>query len=254
MAPVYPQQLTWYAAILYRIWSIWFLIVFWIVYLLIFPFHWFLLRGKPSYQRQSWAHWLNIIWGRLLLGFSGIWVSVRRRAKIDRKQAYVFIANHNSYVDIPICHVAVPQDYRFIAKAELAKVPLFGWMYKRLHIMLNRESRIDAIRALKAAETLLKANISVFIYPEGSTHHPELLGAFKEGAFQVAVATQKPIIPVTILHSARAFSNDGRMYACPAIITVYIDDPIATEGMTLQDIPALVAKIRQIMFRRLQTD
>ncbi len=232
-----------------RVLSLWMAVFFWGYIIVLFPLYALLL----NLQRQ-WAytatHYLNIGWGAVIMLSGGIWVRTRYAAPLG-KGPYIFVANHSSYMDIPLCHVALPRNFRCIAKDELSRVPLFGYMYQRLHIMLKRDSGRDALRALAQAETHLKQGTSVFVYPEGTTRHAGKMGEFKEGAFYLAVRNGVPIVPIAINNSRARLSNDGRFLPTPGLSEVKIMEPIQTAGMKTADVTALMAHIKSLILAEL---
>jgi 1-acyl-sn-glycerol-3-phosphate acyltransferase len=235
-----------------RTWSLWMALFFWGYILVLFPLYALFLNIRRTWAHNA-AHALNIGWGHVLLAMGGIVVRVRFEAPVPQGVPYVFVSNHSSYLDIPICHVALPRMFRFMAKSDLARVPLFGYMYRRLQVMVNRDNARDAARALLQAEQELKQGVSMFIYPEGTTQKPAgaLLADFKEGAFYLAVRNQTPIVPVAIIGSSRAMAADGKFLIRPALIQVRVLPPIATAGLGPADVPALTARVRNAILSEL---
>jgi len=231
--------------ILKRLWSIWAAFWFLLFFLMIIPFQFILIKINTRTSCQS-AHYLNTLWAYLTLGLGLVWLKIKQKTRL-KKGIYLFVANHNSYLDIPINQIVVFCNYRFMAKAELSKIPLFGWMYKKLHIMVQRDSKIERHKAMENAKDLLNKGISVFIFPEGTIKHPTPLGDFKDGAFQLAIQTKIPVVPITIIDSAKTLSNDGKFYARPSIIKLFVDEPIETQNLTMDDVKMLNEKVKGIM-------
>lgn len=235
--------------ILHRIYSCWFYLLFLGFYLVMFPFYFLFLQ-----VRKKWAynivHRFNTLWGYVIMFPAGMPVVTRGRKKIDPKKTYIFAPNHSSYVDIPICNVAISNQFRFIGKAELNSIPLFGYMFKRVHISVNRESKIDAFRSFKKAQDCIKDNLSVLFFPEGTIPDKKsvVLARFKEGAFRLAIDTQVPIVPVTILGAHEAFPDDGTLLVYPRKITVVFGDPIETTGLKMEDVDFLKKKVYRIIY------
>ena len=231
--------------ILRRLWSIWFGLVFFVASVLATPCHHVLLRFH-SRRTHRMAHQVNVGWGWLILTFGLMKVRRHWQGNVPRDGTYVFVANHRSYLDIPVTHLALPFFFRYIGKAELARMPLFGFMYSRLHILVDRSSQSDRSRSLHQADERLQAGDNIFIFPEGTSRHPSprLLRDFKDGAFVLAIQNRTPIVPVTIINSSRALSNDGRFLMRPFVtIQVYIDAPVDTTGYDLSQVEVLKARI-----------
>jgi 1-acyl-sn-glycerol-3-phosphate acyltransferase len=167
----------------------------------------------------------------------------------DRDRQYVFVANHISYLDIPqILRAIRRRPFRILGKAELARVPLFGYIYSRAVVMVDRSSAQERSRSIRELKAVLAMDTSIFIFPEGTfneTHRP--LKEFYDGAFRIAIETQTPVQPVLFLdtydrmHYSTVFSlRPGR------IRSVYLE-AIEVQGLTMDDLPGLKARTCQIM-------
>jgi 1-acyl-sn-glycerol-3-phosphate acyltransferase len=195
---------------------------------------------------RPWATMLQVLF------FSPM--KVKNRHLIDRDATYVFIANHQSQLDIPFYAVACANTFRFLAKAELTKLPLMGFIIRNLYIAVDRKDRADRHRSLEIMKASLDDNISVFLCPEGTRNKnedPPLL-EFKDGAFRLAVLTGTPIAPLTVLNTGRRLSPLHPAAFYPGIIHGIWDEPIPTAGLTVNDIPALKEQVRAKMVERLQ--
>lgn len=230
--------------VLRRIYSIFFYIVFLGFFILIFPLHFFLLLGKARWAHNV-AHFLNKLWGIVIMYPFGITLKIIDRRKIDPKGIYIFSSNHASYLDIPICNVSIRNSFRFIGKAELTQVPVFGYMFGRLHIAVDRGSRSKSYKALVRAREKLESGTSVLIYPEGTIPDKTKVDMlrFKDGAFKLAIESQIPLAPMTVVGAHRALLDNGKWLLRPARIKVIFHDPIETKGMTLEDIPTLRKRV-----------
>ncbi len=235
-----------------RILSIWFYILFLGFFLLIFPLHFFFLLGKNRRLHNA-AHWLNKIWGMVIMYPVGVYLEIKNREVVDPKGVYVFAPNHSSYYDIPICNVSIHNTFRFIGKAELNKVPLFGYMFKRLHIPVNRASRTDSYKSFVRSKEKLEEGTSVLVFPEGTFPDKTkvTLMRFKDGAFRMAIENKVPIVPMTVLNADRALLDDGKWLIRPGKVTVIFHEPIDTSEMTLDDAPALKNRIRDWIYNTL---
>lgn len=231
-----------------RLLSLWVFFWFCVYYLVLFPVYWVvLLRRRPQGARI--AHALNNIWGWvvLLAGFNR-W-RVLGRHYLPTHDPVIYVANHRSYLDIPLLQAALMRDFRFMAKASLGRVPLFGFMYGRLHIMVNRANPYDSARAAVAGLQLLRGGTSVCIFPEGTTQHAEVLGPFREGAFTLACKAQVPIVPIVHMGTEVALSPDGRFLCWPARLSVTIGPPISPGGKQPEQ---LAAEVRHWMLQVLR--
>lgn len=191
----------------------------------------------------------------LCRAWSGTWfalIGIRQRniylAPHDPHQACIFVANHISYMDIPAVVKALPQPLRILGKAEMAKVPVFGYIYSRAAVMVDRSSMEHRAKSVHILKSVLKKGISIMIYPEGTfnlTDQP--LKAFYDGAFRIAIETGTPIKPIILpdtidrMHYRSIFSlTPGRMRA------VFMDQ-VEVEGLTLADTQMLKDKVHALM-------
>ncbi len=235
-----------------RLISIVFYFLFLGFFLLIFPFHFLFLLGKNRRLHNA-SHFLNKLWGIVIMYPVGIYLRTVNRNSIDPKGVYVFAPNHASLLDIPICNVCIKNTFRFIGKAELNKAPLFGYMFKRLHIPVMRSSLTGSYKSFLQAKEKLSEGTSVLLFPEGALPDKTkvTLIRFKDGAFRMAVENKVPIVPMTILNADRALLDDGKWLIRPSRVTVIFHDPIDTSEMTLEDVPELKKRIREWMYNTL---
>jgi 1-acyl-sn-glycerol-3-phosphate acyltransferase len=172
------------------------LLLFAISFLLVFPFFLIPIVFKKKFRLVGV---INRTWGHILFPILFLPYQVDRRGKIDSQKQYIFCPNHFSYLDIPVMALN-PYNAIFVGKDAMERIPLFGFMYRNLHITVNREklkSRYDTY--IKSGEALDQGK-SLTIFPEGGIVSKELprMGRFKDGAFRLAIEKQIPIVPVTI--------------------------------------------------------
>jgi 1-acyl-sn-glycerol-3-phosphate acyltransferase len=241
-----PRLAVW--RLLLRVWGVWYFIGFFGLYLVLWPFQAALLATGKGWGRRT-AHGLNILWGHWVFLWGWCRLRVVRQAPLPPPPC-IYAANHRSYMDIPAGHVALRRYFRYIAKQELAKVPLFGYMYKRLHILLDRSSAGARARSLQQAAAALRGGDSLFIFPEGTTRHPDAyqLGAFQPGAFALAIKFNTPVVPITLVGTSAMLSNDGKFWLRPfRTVTVVIHAPIIPNQLTLPSPEALSEAVRAVL-------
>ncbi len=184
---------------------------FWVLCLVVLPLHVALL-AYPSQWGRRWAHQVNRGWGAILLLVSGVWVRQRGQQRPLPAGPVIFVSNHRSYLDIPILHRVLPGDYQFLGKRELAQLPLFGFMYNRVHLALDRGNPTAAAASLRRAEESLRRGTSLVIFPEGTSRGTRLLSPFKEGAFVLATQSGCPIVPICIQGSRERLPTGRRLF------------------------------------------
>ena len=235
--------------VLLRIWSIWFYILFAGFFTLIFPLHWILLKSEKRWTHNL-SHWLNKLWGYVITYPAGVWITTEGNKQLDPKRIYIFAPNHSSYLDIPICNVSVKNTFRFIGKAELNTMPMFGYMFKRLHIPVNRGSVTESFKSFLHAKQKLKDGTSILVFPEGTIPDKTkvTLLKFKDGAFRMAIENKVPIVPVTIIGADRALPDNGKFLLHPSRVHVIFHTPIETEEMLVSQAGALNQQVYGTIF------
>ncbi|HLG04038.1 MAG TPA: lysophospholipid acyltransferase family protein, partial [Bacteroidia bacterium] len=127
----------------------------------------------PDKQAAHIAHKISRAWAFLLSVFFFQPYRVRNKSFIDPNKTYVFVANHRSQLDIPLFARACKNTFRFLAKAELKKIPLLGYVIGRLYVTVNRSDRMNRTRSIELLKQSLEQNISVFLCPEGTRNRNE---------------------------------------------------------------------------------
>ena len=139
------------------------------------------------------------LWSRVILGVPGVKLEVKVKSPLEPGRPYVFMPNHASMVDIWAVFVAIPASFRFIAKKQLAGIPLFGWaMAAGRFIFIDRQNAASARRSMAEAARRIGSGQSVVIFPEGTRTRDGRLGPFKKGGFHLAIDSGAAIVPVAI--------------------------------------------------------
>jgi 1-acyl-sn-glycerol-3-phosphate acyltransferase len=165
-------------------------------------------------------------WAKRLLWVAGINIRVSGLEHLANDRTYVFVANHSSYFDIPAVFVAIPKLLRIMYKKELERIPFFGWYLKKSDfIAIVREESSTARKSLVEALNLIKEDVSVLLFPEGTRSKDGKLGEFKRGAFLLASKSGKAIVPVAIVGAHRLLPK-GKIFFRSGEIYVKIGKPI----------------------------
>lgn len=167
-------------------------------------------------------------------------VEIIGKGNIKKGQSYIFVANHFSYLDIAMMGF-IPGDVVFVGKSSIIKIPLFGYYFKKLHIAVTRASIKSRGKALYFAKEAVDRGSSLVIFPEGGiyTSKPPHLNAFKDGAFQLTIEKQIPIIPVTLSFNHLILPDDGQYLLNFKSGKIVIHPPVLTNEMTSRDISSL---------------
>ena len=192
----------------------------------------------------DWVLDLARWWSGWVTRFAGVRITVDNRANLDPQQPYVFMANHASTIDIWALFLATPRRVRMIAKKQLARIPLFGWvMWAGRFIFIDRQNAVAARRSIDDAGRRIRGGDSVLIFPEGTRTRDGQLGPFKKGGFHLAMEAGVPIVPIA-LRGTRALMPRGSLRVKSGEVFVTIGAPIPTSGLTLEDRPALIQRVR----------
>eukprot|EP00978_Attheya_sp_CCMP212_P009814 scaffold23396_cov47-Attheya_sp.AAC.5 len=184
------------------------------------------------------------IWGVLSLVLTGSWPKFENAELLKefykKKKAAMFVANHNSWMDIPFLGASIGwRNYKIVAKAELGKVPILGKSIKLGgHVMVDRTDRKSQLRTFKVGMQWLKDGVHLCTFPEGTRSRSGRLQKFKNGAFKMAHKRGAPIVPISIIGSAKCMPSHFMFPIRPArgVCKVIIHEPIESEGKTEEEL------------------
>jgi 1-acyl-sn-glycerol-3-phosphate acyltransferase len=229
------------------IYSVYAIIIFVVLMLIVFLF----VIGASFFGKIKGGNFIYKVckaWGYTWYFFVGMRHKSIYEVPHDESGQYIFVANHSSYIDIPATVISINQPVRILAKYEMSKVPVFGFIYRCATILVDRrdaEKRANSIREMKS---FISQHISIFIYPEGTFNETGApLKEFFDGAFRIAIETQTPLKPILFpdtvdrLHYSSIFSfTPGK---CRAIFL----KEVPVEGLLMDDIAALKERVHSLM-------
>lgn len=167
------------------------------------------------------------------------------REQLKQNETYIFMSNHESWMDIPAIFGAVPSSLRMIAKAGLMRIPIIGQaMVNAGFIAIDRRNRRRAIRQLDEAKERLRQGISIWIAPEGTRTRTGTIGSFKKGGFYLAKELKKSIVPVFVEGAAAVMPPDSLMIKPNQSITVHFCKPVTHEEVATTDTNKLIEIVR----------
>ncbi len=229
--------------------AIYAVITFVLLFLIFFPLFIILSFFKAWGRKAIWR--IIQIWS--YIWFFLIAMPVRREyiQRPDKKKQYIVVGNHWSYLDTAMIFRAIPFYARPLAKFELTKIPLFGFLYKTMAVVVDRsnpESRIKSLHLLK--HTIEVEKTSIFIFPEGTFNETtEPLKSFYDGAFRMAIQTQTPILPILFPDTKKRWHYSSFWAWSAGISRAVFLPEIDVTGYTTEDLPALRDKVQEIMRR-----
>ncbi|WP_343523595.1 lysophospholipid acyltransferase family protein [Pedobacter sp.] len=191
-------------------------------------------RKISFYFLKCWA------WGFSLFTF--LWFSANG-AKIDTSRSYIYVGNHSSFLDAVAIVICIPQAFSPLGKIEMLKIPVFGWIYKRLVVMIDRSSRESRDHSVAELRKDLAEGQSILIFPEGTMNRSELpLNPFYDGAFRLAIETQTPVLPFAILNSRAHLPRTDPLLLNPGLIRTLFGEAIEVKGLRAEDLEELKQK------------
>lgn len=185
------------------------------------------------------------LWARIILWACGVRLRVEGAEKLPTDTPVVFMANHESWLDIPALLVAIPGQVRFLAKKSLFSVPFLGWAMRAMgFIPVDRENRRQAIRSFEEAADRIRAGRSVLVFPEETRTPTGELLPFQRGGFLIALKAQLPIVPVGLQGPRRILPKKHYLLR-PGTITVRFGEPVLTAGLGVTAKESLMARVRE---------
>ncbi len=184
-------------------------------------------------RRLKLLHQFTCFWSSLYTWVNPFWhVAVVRKTKVDPRQAYIMVSNHESMVDI-FALFRTFFHFKWVSKTENFRFPFVGWnMRLNRYIELKRGSMRSNAEMMRDCERALRLGSSVFIFPEGTRSKTGTMGSFKRGAFELAKRTGLPILPMAIDGSSRALPKGGIMLKGTHNIRIHVIDPITKEEIS----------------------
>tara|TARA_R110002126_G_scaffold269388_1_gene413103 strand:+ start:1292 stop:2047 length:756 start_codon:yes stop_codon:yes gene_type:complete len=235
--------------IFWIVWRIWFYVLMTIPILLMFPF---LVLSILSEKGYPYFFKMARIWSKIILFGMGFYYTVKREQKLERNKSYMIVANHTSMADIMLMLAIIKNPFVFVGKQELAKIPLFGFFYKRTCILVDRGNSKSRMEVFNEAQKRINRGLSVCIFPEGGVPDDEsiLLDTFKDGAFRLAIEHQIPILPITFADNKKRLSYTF-FSGSPGLMRAKIHSEISSIGLTLLDRKQLREQVRDIIYSQL---
>ncbi|MFN8336490.1 MAG: lysophospholipid acyltransferase family protein [Cyclobacteriaceae bacterium] len=231
--------------ILVKLYTLWVLIVFSVFMIVLLPGIMIPLLLGPKFSRIGYFFlWL---WSWIFSMLTFIRYDLRGRENIQKKTSYIYVSNHTSFLDIPGIRLLIPGEFRPIAKKELLKIPVFGFIVRAATVVVDRSNAQSRKQSIEKLRDILKGGTSILVFAEGTQNRTkEILQPFKDGAFRIAIDTQLPIIPLVVI-GAGPLMPPGKMDIKPGNIKVVAGEPIRVEGLTTDDVQTLKQKTFETM-------
>ena len=234
--------------ILYRIW---FYILVIVPIIILFPIL------IISVSREEWYPFFFRIarfWAKVILTGMGFHWKIEKEQVLEKQKSYMFIANHTSMIDIMLMLAVIKKPFVFVGKKELARIPLFGFFYKKTCILVDRSSAKSRQGVFLRAQRRLQSGVSICIFPEGGVPQEHIiLDEFKDGAFRLAINHKISIVPLTFLDNKKRFSYTF-FSGGPGKMRVKQHKFLETLNLTIDDTKALNKRARQVLLNTIQNN
>lgn len=209
-----------------RLYFIYAITIFCLVMLLAFPFIIISFTILGEKNGGAVAFLFLKIWA-LSFGLFGIFFKISGRENIKDLKAAIFVSNHSSFLDSPAISIGIPGQFRPLGKIEISKVPIFGAIYKRIVVLIDRSNPLSRAESIKKMSKLLSDGISVLIFPEGTMNRNQNgMNPFFSGAFKLSIETGAPIVPMVIKNSNKLLPPTDFLNLNPGIIEICFSKPL----------------------------
>ncbi len=230
---------------IFKILAAWALIVFVITLVPVVLLMWIIgLYNEP--KRTRYFREISKAWMRIFFFLTGCNLKVKGKENFVAGERYIITCNHNSLMDVPVATPFIPGANKTIAKAEMAKIPLFGLIYKRGAVLVDRKDKKSRQDSFKKMKKVLALGMHMCIYPEGTRNKTDLpLKEFHDGAFRLAIETSTSIIPALIFNTKKVLPPGKSFYFRPAKMEIHFLRPVKVEKGDNYEL--LKEKIHRIM-------
>ncbi|WP_316846070.1 lysophospholipid acyltransferase family protein [Pedobacter psychrodurus] len=217
-------------------------IVFFILMVIVCPF---IIISTSIFREKTGrkiAFYFLKFWAWSFSLFTFLWFSAKGK-EIDTSQAYIYVGNHSSFLDAIAIVICIPQAFSPLGKIEMLNIPVFGWIYKRLVVMIDRSSRESRDQSVAELRKDLADGQSILIFPEGTMNKSDQpLNPFYDGAFRLAIETQTPILPFAILNSRDHLPRTNPLLLYPGMIRTVFGEAIEVKDLVAEDLEELKQK------------
>ena len=210
-----------------------------------FPFFLLISIGNNIAARKT-LYIITRRWAKFWLWIVGMPLEIIGSRPAERR--YVIVANHISYLDPVVLYSGLPTYFRALGKKEFSKVPLLGFLYRQMVIMIDRSSKHSRARSMRLMWRVLRNESNIFIYPEGTFNETgQPLKEFFDGAFRLAINTQTPVFPVIFPDTIYRWHYSAWWKIWPGTNRMVYLEPVEVEGLTLENLPNLKKKVYDLM-------
>lgn len=229
-------------------WVLWVLIGFWIfLWAIIIS----IIRGEKGLSQIIAAY---KVFAKIWFALIGMRIKLKGKQYVDPHSACIIVSNHGSNIDMMTAPHVCPTKLSPLAKEEVKKIPMLGFMFKAVSVFVNRKDAESRKRSIEEMKRKLNQGIFIYMFPEGTRNRTkDPVKDFYDGAFKIAIEVQKPIMPLIFLN-LRKLAPINSFFMQPGTINAEFLEPIPTAGLTEADMPMLKEKVYKIMYNYIETN
>ncbi|MDB5198679.1 MAG: 1-acyl-sn-glycerol-3-phosphate acyltransferase [Chitinophagaceae bacterium] len=207
--------------ILGRIFALWAMIIFIITMLPVVLLMWMIGVIKEP-KRTAVFRNISKAWMQIFFLLAGCRLKIKGKENFEKGKTYIVISNHNSLMDVPITTPFIPGANKTIAKIEMSRVPLFGLIYKRGSVLVDRNDKDSRRNSFNKMKEVLSLGIHMCIYPEGTRNKTGMpMKEFHNGAFKLAAETDTPILPAIMFNTKKALPPGKAFFFWPTKFEIH---------------------------------
>jgi 1-acyl-sn-glycerol-3-phosphate acyltransferase len=220
-----------------RIWALWGLISFLSTFVIVLIPAMFSYLFADEKKGQIFYIKISRLWMRFWLFLIGCPLKISGLSHFKKDEAFIVVFNHNTMLDIPLSCPFVPGANKTIAKSSFAKIPLFGWFYRKGAVLVDRKSEKSRRQSFELMKKVLLTEMHMCIYPEGTRNRTSLpLKTFYDGAFRLSKETGKRIIPCILKGPKEAMPIHKPFYLFPTKLSMTFLPPISPDGLSVKEL------------------
>lgn len=234
----------------HTLYRVWFYVLVALPIFLFFPFLLLFTLSEKWYPQFFWL--ARNFWALPILYGMGCPPKISYEEKMEKGKGYMLVANHTSMLDIMLMLCVTKNPFVFVGKKELVNIPVFGFFYKRVCILVDREDAKSRTGVYRRAQRRLNQGLSICIFPEGGVPDDEtiLLDTFKDGAFKMAIAHGIPVVPIVFYDNKKRFSFSF-FSGSPGVLRAKVHRFFETRHLSENDKGKLRERIRDVIFNDL---
>ncbi len=232
-------------SILARVFALWSLLIFLITMLIMALIVWIIKFIKEPKRVEVFRR-ISIVWINTYFALTGCSLKKTGSENFKKGENYIVVCNHNSFLDILIITPNIPGANKTIAKAGLARIPLFGLIYKVGSVLVDRKDKNSRRQSFSKMKEVLAAGMHMCIYPEGTRNKTNApLKEFHDGAFKLALDTKKAIMPAVLFNTKKALPPDKVFYFWPTKMELHFLPPVS--ATSTDNVDSLKQKVFNLM-------